>query len=172
MKKNLFLVLTVVLFGFIHLSYVKADSVRDELREDLEGLYNWASNNLMPRSKKDLQKGHIDGDTRDIVKKIHANSHWLRGHMISQINEGWSMNQIRDDYEQEEHYRDLYELTREAMERTDNRDAEKLNEMLIRFNERFVLPIGEIVGYRMHGKRRYNEHSRERYDNRHRRDNW
>ena len=158
MKKIMILFFIVMSFGLTNFSYGN-EGERDELRDDLERMLDWATNNLMPRSKKDISKGNIDRETRDIIKKIHANSHWLRGHMVAQINEGWSLNQIRDDYEQEEHFRDLFHLTSEAIERTDNREAEKLNDMLVRFFERFVIPVGEIVGYHMSsGSRRGRGH--------------
>lgn len=147
--KKIMILFVVMSFGFSNFSYGN-EGARDELRDNLERMLDWAANNLMTRSKKDISKGNIDRETRDIIKKIHANSHWLRGHMVAQINEGWSLNQIRDDYDQEEHFRDLFHLTSEAIERTDNREAGKLNDMLVRFFERFVVPVGEIVGYSMH----------------------
>ena len=158
MKKIMILFFIVMSFGLTNFSYGN-EGERDELRDDLERMLDWATNNLMPRSKKDISKGNIDRETRDIIKKIHANSHWLRGHMVAQINEGWSLNQIRDDYEQEEHFRDLFHLTSEAIERTDNREAGKLNDMLVRFFQRFVVPVGETVGYSMYpGSRRGGRH--------------
>lgn len=160
MKKIMILFLVVFTSGFCNFSYGDENLIRNEIRDNLESMLDWAANNLMPRSKKDLSKGHIDGETRDIVKKIHANSHWLRGHMIAQINEGWSLRQIRDDYEQEEHYRDLYELTSEAIERTDSREGEKLHEMLVRFYERFVIPVGQAVGYEMFRGSKHGRHGR------------
>ena len=166
MKLSITLFFVILTFTFSPFISANEHSVKDELRENLESMLNWAVNNLMPRSKKDLSKGYIDGETRDIIKKIHAHSHWLRGHMIAQINEGWPLQRIRDDYEQEEHYRDLYELTSEALERTDNQEGEKLYEMLLRFFERFVVPVGDAVGYEIrhrsgkHGTRhRHHDHS-------------
>ena len=153
------ILITIICIGFNTASFSKNNgSDGEELKSALDGLLDWANNYLMPRSKKDREHSNIDDDTRDMVKKIRANSDWLRNHMMAQVLDGWSLDKIRDDYEQEQHYREICELTTEAMDRTDNSDGDKMYELLERFYDRFVLPIGEIVGYREGGSRHGGRH--------------
>lgn len=145
---------TKIMFIFIIISlpcYSDINSLED-LKHDLSSMLTWSTDQLMPRSKKDHKKGRIDNQNRDLIKKIHAYSDWLYGHMTAQINEGYTIRQIRDDIEQENQFKKLNEITLHAIWRTRNgRNTEKLHDLLMTFFTRFIDPIGYYIGYDVYG---------------------